>query len=294
MKGDEMRRVTATDRKRLQSVLESLANRLVGASIKRSASEDVVVAHGGADDLREQVEDALRAARIQVVEDEVVVVARRPEARAVGATSAHQDLCTVARARLARDRQRPSHRLAKTILSAEEEVGLMLLARPNAEPLAPGGFSTLTGEAREAAEAMLLHNMGLIHSVAQRLGGQGLEYDDLVASGVPGLVRAIELFEPRRGLKFSTYAMHWVRQSIGRAIDDEGRLIRLPVHVCESVRQVKAAQERLTVDGRPPRWDEIARDLGMPVKKVEQLLRLAPAVVSLETPLGVMSRDVVT
>ena len=78
---------------------------------------------------------------------------------------------------------------------------------------------------------MLLHNMGLIHSVAQRLAGQGLEYDDLVASGVPGLVRAIEKFDPHRGLKFSTYAMHWVRQSITRAIDNEGRIVRLPVHV---------------------------------------------------------------
>ena len=140
-----MRGVTATGQQRLQSVLESLASRLVGASIKRSAIEDVVVAHGGADDMREQVEDALRAARIQVVEDEVVVLARRPQAHAVGATTAHQDLRTVARARLAKDLQRPSHRLAKIILSAEEEVGLTLLARPNAEPLAPGGFSTLTG-----------------------------------------------------------------------------------------------------------------------------------------------------
>ena len=100
---------------------------------------------------------------------------------------------------------------------------------------------------------MLLHNMGLIHSVAQRLGGQGLEYDDLVASGIPGLVRAIEKFDPYRGLKFSTYAMHWVRQSVTRAIDNEGRIVRLPVHVIESIRQVKAAQERLTVDGKMPR-----------------------------------------
>ena len=123
---------------------------------------------------------------------------------------------------------------------------------------------------------MLLHNMGLIHSVAQRLSGQGLEYDDLVASGVPGLVRAIEKFDPNRGLKFSTYAMHWVRQSISRAIDNEGRIVRLPVHVLDSIRQVKAAQERLTVDGKMPAWSEIARECHMSVEKVEDFSSSLP------------------
>ena len=161
-----------------------------------------------------------------------------------------------------------------------------MLARPNGEPLEPGGFGNLTGEAKEAADAMLLHNMGLIHSVAQRLGGHGLEYDDLVASGVPGLIRAIEKFDPLRGLKFSTYAMHWIRQSITRAIDNEGRIVRLPVHVIDSIRQVKAAQDRLTVDGKMPAWSEIARACNMSIDKVEKLLMLAPAVVSLDTPVG--------
>ncbi len=133
---------------------------------------------------------------------------------------------------------------------------------------------------------MLLHNMGLIHSVAQRVSGQGLEYDDLVVSGVPGLVRAIEKFDPSRGLKFSTYAMHWVRQSISRAVDNEGRIVRLPVHVLTSIRQVKAVQERLAVDGKSPSWSEIARECHMTVEKVEELLLLAPAVVSLDKPVG--------
>jgi RNA polymerase primary sigma factor len=176
--------------------------------------------------------------------------------------------------------------LAKVILSADEEVGLTLLARPGGSPLEPGGFALLTGEAAEAAEAMLLHNMGLIHSVAQRMGGQGLDYEDLVAHGVPGLIRAIELFDPFRGLKFSTYAMHWVRQGITRAIANEGRIIRLPVHVVDAVRQVKAAQERLTVDGRLPALKEIARECHFTVERVAELLRLAPAVVSLDAPVG--------
>lgn len=192
----------------------------------------------------------------------------------------------VARARLLRDRNVPDRRLAKQLLSAEEEVGLTLLARPGGGPLPPGGFSALTGEARAAAEAMLLHNMGLIHAVAQRLGGQGMEYDDLVESGVPGLVRAVELFDPGRGLKFSTYAMNWVRQSIGRAIDDQARSIRLPVHVCESIRRLRAAQDRMTVDGRKPRHEDLARECDLPIGKVRDLLRLAPAVISLETPVG--------
>ncbi|WP_299926155.1 RNA polymerase sigma factor RpoD/SigA [uncultured Nocardioides sp.] len=269
-------------------MLESLAARLDGASIKRSVVEDVLRSAGCAASVRRQVDRLLVEADISVLEDIVVPVEPGPIARS---DDEHSPVLAVdpidaARRRLKLDRSRPPRRLAKILLKPEEEVGLTLLARPDSEPLEPGGFAELSGEAKEAADAMLLHNMGLIHSVAQRLGGQGLEYDDLVASGIPGLVRAIEKFDPYRGLKFSTYAMHWVRQSIGRAIDDEGRLVRLPVYVCASIRALKSAQERLTVDGRPPSWAALAKECRITLEKVEELLRLAPAVVSLDSPVG--------
>lgn len=271
-----------------QPLLEALAVRLEGASIKRSAVEDAIRAVSGGAELRGHVDRLLAEAGISVLEDVVVPVATGP-ATISGDDDAlvlALDPIDAARRRLELDRSRPPRRLAKVLLKAEEEVGLTLLARPNGVQLEPGGFASLTGEAKEAADAMILHNMGLIHSVAQRLGGQGLEYDDLVASGIPGLVRAIEKFDPNRGLKFSTYAMHWIRQSIGRAIDDEGRIVRLPVYICESIRALKSAQERLTVDGRLPSWAVLAKECGITEQKVEELLRLAPAVVSLDSPVG--------
>lgn len=271
-----------------QQLMTALATRLEGSTIRRSATEEAIRVVGGGPTLRAHVDGLLAGAGISVLEDVATPLVPEP------ATSEESDLVSVApvdpleaaRRRLELDRGRAPARLAKILLKAEEEVGLTLLARPDGEPLAPGGFAALTGEAKEAADAMVLHNVGLIHSVAQRLGGQGLEYDDLVASGIPGLVRAVEKFDPHRGLKFSTYAMHWVRQSVGRAIDDEGRIVRLPVHVCETIRSLKAAQERLTVDGRPPSWRALAKECGITEEKVRDYLRLAPAVVSLDTPVG--------
>jgi hypothetical protein len=212
-----------------QQLLAALATRLEGATIRRSAEEAIRVVGGGAS-LCAHVDGLLAEAGISVVEDVATPLVPEP------ATSDEADLASVApvdplvaaRRRLGLDRGRAPDRLAKILLKAEEEVGLTLMARPDGEPLAPGGFCGLTGEAKEAADAMVLHNMGLIPSVAQRLGEQGLEHDDLVASGIPGLVRAVEKFDPHRGLKSSTYAMHWVRQSIGRAIDDEGRIVVSP------------------------------------------------------------------
>jgi RNA polymerase primary sigma factor len=271
-----------------QRLLDALAARLEGSSIARSAVEDAIRAASCGAELRGRVDRLLVEAGITVFEDVVVPVEPDPAACTEDKRSPalEADPIDAARRRLELDRSRPPRRLAKIILKPEEEVGLTLLARPDGKPLEPGGFAELSAEAKEAADAMLLHNMGLIHSVAQRLGGQGLEYDDLVASGIPGLVRAIEKFDPYRGLKFSTYAMHWVRQSISRAIDNEGRVVRLPVHVIESIRQVKAAQERLTVDGKMPSWSDIAKACHMSVDKVEELLMLAPAVVSLDKPVG--------
>lgn len=204
------------------------------------------------------------------------------------------DPVAVARDRLAADRTLPSRAQNKQILTASEEVGLTLLARPGGDPLAQNSFSTLEGEARQAAEAMLLHNIRLVHSIARVFAGQGLDHEDLVSSGIEGLIRAIELFDPFRGFKFSTYASQWIRQSISREVDNTGRVIRLPVHMCERVRKVWGAQQRLmTTQGRNPRWDELAIECDLPVEKIEEALRIAPSVISLDTPLdGVTLGDI--
>jgi RNA polymerase primary sigma factor len=139
---------------------------------------------------------------------------------------------------------------------------------------------------REAAEAFVLHNMRLARSTAKAYVGQGLEYDDLYQSALTGLLRAVELFDPTSGYKFSTYATWWLRQAVTRAIANEGRAIRLPVHMWERVRKVGATREKLTEDGQPPRLRELADACGLDVADVVECLRLAPGVLSLETPLG--------
>lgn len=285
-----MGRTTRQDEDLLQVLAARLGPSLTAGTLLVSVLDACIADLGGGAAARERAVHALREAGIEVVHDQespweapAPAPEEQPTRRGAAAARTPED---VARERLADDRRVPSRRLAQLLLTAEEEVGLTLLARPGGTPLDRGGFARLSGEARAAAQAMLLHNMGLVHAVAQRLGGQGMEYDDLVASGVPGLVRAIELFDPSRGLKFSTYAMNWVRQSIGRAVDDQARLIRLPVHVCEDIRRLRAAQDRLTVHGRKPRHEALAAECDLPVSKVRDLLRLAPAVVSLETPVG--------
>lgn len=229
---------------------------------------------------------SLVQARIEVIEDLDRHLWHDTDIVPTVTASVQGDPRIAGRERLRRDRLHAPRRLARILLTPEEEVGLTLLARPDGAALEAGGFAALSGEQREAAEAMVLHNMGLIHSVARRHQGRGLDYEDLVAHGMPGLIRAIEMFDCTLGLKFSTYAMNWIRQSIGRGVDQDGRLVRLPVHVCEAIRQVKAAEERLIRQGNRPTRIAIAQECRLDVAKVEELLRLAPAVVSLDKPVG--------
>lgn len=166
---------------------------------------------------------------------------------------------------------------AKALLTAEEEVGLATLVRgPDGRPLAAGGYARLSGEARRAAESLFLHNQGLIHSVARRTPPGTLEYDDLVQHGAIGLIRAIELFDPSMGTKFSTYAVNWIRQSITRGVANESRLIRLPVHMIERVNKVWATRTRLTVNGEPPPVHALALQCELSDEQVRECLRLGP------------------
>lgn len=262
--------------------------------MKRSILEDALAAIGADADIRTLALEALATARIRIAEDEVdgpAVTVRAPAIlglRPVTRTPVleGQDPVQAARRRLDLDRLLPPSQRHRVLLTAVEEVGLTLLARPDGKPLDRGGFADLKGEALEAAEAMVLHNLRLAHSVARSYAGQGLEHDDLHASAVMGLLRAVELFDPAAGFKFSTYATYWLRQTVTRAIANESRVIRIPVHMFESVRKVAATRERLTVDGVPPKATEVAEACGFDVPKVIECLRLLPAVMSLETPLG--------
>ena len=139
----------------------------------------------------------------------------------------------------------------------------------------------------EAAQKLVLSHLRLVISIARGFLGYGLPYADLIQEGNIGLMKAAEKFEPERGFKFSTYATWWIRQSITRAIADQGRTIRIPVHLVESINRVKKTTgDLLRKNGREPTAEEIAVQLDMEPDRVRELLQLAQDPISLETPVG--------
>lgn len=280
----------------LRCAIKALGPYIEDSAVRWEHVQVALDAANADDSVRRELTSALREAGIAVrggpaapphKPTDPIVSVKEPSSDADATETGVSEEHALAAARRVMELDRHRRRLEKVLLTAQDEVGLGLIIQDGStEKLESGSMAKFTGERRWAAETLYLHNTRLAWSVAQKYTGQGLDLEELAQCAMVGLVRAVELFDPHSGNKFSTYAMWWLRQAVTRAIANEGRLIRVPVHMHERIHKVWHTREQMSAEGVTPRVVDLARACDMTPKEVIECLILRSSIRSIDEPVG--------